>query len=154
MTPDQQLQKEPFKSAFSLCSSPLGTFCEEECLRLSHRNSILMTQINVYIIIPVVIGFQMQICSILGFSRVPFDLCSLLPVNLKTIDKTMQLLHHPIRAYDWIPDRFYIISMEFLSLSRRGSSSWNISSREKRGDMAVFPGYCRNSMLIRPMAHT
>ena len=68
-------------------------------------------------------GFQMQICSILRFSRVPFDLCSLLPVNLKTIDKTMQLLHHPISTYDWIPDRFYIISMEFLSLSRRGSSS-------------------------------
>ena len=105
------------------------------------------------ITIPVVIGFQMQICSILRFSRVPFDLCSLLPVNLKTIDKTMQLLHHLIRAYDWIPDRFYVISMEFLSLSRRRSSSWNISSREKQGDTAVFPGYCRNSMLIRPMAH-
>ena len=31
----------------------------EERLRLSSRNSILMTQINVYIINPVVMGFQM-----------------------------------------------------------------------------------------------
>ena len=45
-----------------------GTFREEECLRLSDRNSILMTWINVYIINPVVMGFQMQICSILHFS--------------------------------------------------------------------------------------
>ena len=46
----------------SICfsrSSSLGTFCKEECLRLSNRNSILMTQINVYIINLVVMGFQM-----------------------------------------------------------------------------------------------
>ena len=40
----------------------------EERLRLSDRNSILMTYINVYIINPVGMGFQMQIGSILRFS--------------------------------------------------------------------------------------
>ena len=46
-------------------SSPMGTFRAEERLRLSGRNSILMTQTNVYIINPVVMGFQIQICPIL-----------------------------------------------------------------------------------------
>ena len=35
-----------------------GTFRAEERLRLSDRNSILLTKINVYIINPVVMGFQ------------------------------------------------------------------------------------------------
>ena len=39
-------------------SSSLRTFRAEERLRLSDRNSILMTQINVYKINPVVMGFQ------------------------------------------------------------------------------------------------
>ena len=43
-------------------------FCEEERLWLSNRNSILTTYNNVYIINQVVMGFQMQICSILCFS--------------------------------------------------------------------------------------
>ena len=50
----------------SLFNSPLGTFPAEERLQLSGRRSILMTYINVYIII--VMGIQMQICSILRFS--------------------------------------------------------------------------------------
>ena len=41
------------KTAISLHSSLLAMFCEEERLRLSVRNSILMTLINVYIINPV-----------------------------------------------------------------------------------------------------
>jgi len=41
---------KPAKTSVSPRSSPLGTFSEEERLRLSDRNSILMTQINVYII--------------------------------------------------------------------------------------------------------
>ena len=45
-------------------SSPLGTSREEERLRLSHRNFILMTYISIYIINPVVMGFRMHICSI------------------------------------------------------------------------------------------
>ena len=46
------------KHPFLLAVSPLGTFREEERLRLSDINSILMTQINVYIMNPVVMGFQ------------------------------------------------------------------------------------------------
>ena len=53
---------------FLLAHRRWGTFREEERLRLSVRNSILMTLLNVYIINPVVMGFQMQICSILRFS--------------------------------------------------------------------------------------
>ena len=56
------------KQTFRLVHRRWGTFREEERLRLSDRNSILMTYINVYIINPVVMGFQMQICSILHFS--------------------------------------------------------------------------------------
>ena len=56
------------RQTFLLAHCHWGTFHEEEPLRLSDRNSILMTKINVYIINPVVMGFQMQICSILRFS--------------------------------------------------------------------------------------
>ena len=56
------------KQTFRLVHRRWGRFREEERLRLSDRNSILMTYINVYIINPVVMGFQMQICSILRFS--------------------------------------------------------------------------------------
>ena len=51
--------KKSAKTSVSPRSSPLGTFRVEERLRLSDRNSILMTQINVYLINPVVVGFQM-----------------------------------------------------------------------------------------------
>ena len=34
----------------------------------------------------------------------------------------------------------YIISMEFLSHSRRRSSSWNILSGEEQGETTVFAG--------------
>ena len=56
------------RQTFLLTHRHWGPFREEEPLRLSDRNSILMTKINVYIINPVVMGFQMQICSILRFS--------------------------------------------------------------------------------------
>ena len=48
------LRKHPFLTN----SSPLGTFRAGERLRLRGRNSILMTQINVFIINPIVVGFQ------------------------------------------------------------------------------------------------
>ena len=38
---------------------------------------------------------------------------------------------------DRIPDRFYVISMEFQSLSRRRSSSQNVPSGEERGETDV-----------------
>ena len=44
------------KTSVSPRSSPSGTFRKEERLRLRVRNSILMTQSNVYIINPVVYG--------------------------------------------------------------------------------------------------
>ena len=71
------LRKQPFL----LAPRRWGCFHEEERLRLSDRNSILMTQINVYIINPVVMGFQTQVCSIFTFLLVDFGkiLCS--PAN-------------------------------------------------------------------------
>ena len=56
----------------------------------------------------------------------------------------MQLLGRPISASDRIPDRFYVISMDFLSLSRRRFSPRNVPSGEERGEMDVFAG-CRNT---------
>ena len=56
------------RQTFLLAYGRWGMFHEEERLRLSGRNFILMTSINVNIINLVVMGFQMQICSILCFS--------------------------------------------------------------------------------------
>ena len=50
----------------------------------------------------------------------------------------MYLLSRPIRACDWILDIFYVISMEFLSLSRKRSSTRNVPSGEERGETDVF----------------
>ena len=48
------------------------------------------------------------------------------------------LLCWPIRAPDQIPNRFYVISMEFMLL-KRGHLSWqNIPSNEEPGEMAVL----------------
>ena len=52
----------------------------------------------------------------------------------------MYLLRRPIRACDRILDIFYVISMEFLSLSRRRSSARNFPSGEERGETDVFAG--------------
>ena len=53
----------------------------------------------------------------------------------------MKLLRRPINASDRIPDRFYVISIEFLSLSRRRSSARNVPSGKERGETDVFAGY-------------
>ena len=53
----------------------------------------------------------------------------------------MKLLRRPISASDRIPDRFYVISMEFLSLSRRRSSARNVPGGEERVETDVFEGY-------------
>ena len=50
----------------------------------------------------------------------------------------MKLLRRPISASDRIPDRFYVISMEFLSLSRRRSSARNVPSGEEQGETDFF----------------
>ena len=52
----------------------------------------------------------------------------------------MYLLRRPISASYQIPDRFYVISMEFLSLSRRRSPARNVPIGEERGEMDVFTG--------------
>ena len=62
--------------------SPLGPFRAEERLRLRGRNSILMTQINVYIINLVVMVFQIQICSkLLVFWSILVKCCVHLPTS-------------------------------------------------------------------------
>ena len=77
------------KQTFRLVHRRWGTFREEERLRLSDRNSILMTYINVYIINPVVMGFQMQICSILRFSWSILEKCC---VHLRMSSSKTQML--------------------------------------------------------------
>ena len=52
----------------------------------------------------------------------------------------MKLLRRPISASDRIPNRFYVISMEFLSLSRRRFSWRNVRSGEEQEETAVFAG--------------
>ena len=44
-------------------------------------------------------------------------------------------------GYINIQTLIYVISMEFLSLSRKRSSARNVSSGEERGETAVFAGY-------------
>ena len=77
------------KQTFRLVHRRWGRFREEERLRLSDRNSILMTYINVYIINPVVMGFQMQICSILRFSWSILEKCC---VHLRMSSSKTQML--------------------------------------------------------------
>ena len=52
----------------------------------------------------------------------------------------MYLLRRPISASDKIPNRFYVIGLEFLSLSRRRSSTWNVPTGEELGETDVFAG--------------
>ena len=68
-------------------------------------------------------------------------------VHLRTSSSKTQMLllkknisHNSVSTYHKIPNRFYITSMEFLSLSRRRSSSRNVPSGEERGETAVFAG--------------
>ena len=77
------------KTSVSPRSSPLGTFRVEECLQLSGKNSILMMQINVYIINPVVMGFQIYICPILRVFWLILVKCG---VHLPTSSSKTQLL--------------------------------------------------------------
>ena len=49
----------------------------------------------------------------------------------------MKLLRQPISASDRIPDRFCIISMEFLSLSHRRSPGKMSLSGDERGEKSA-----------------
>ena len=150
---------QPAKTFVTPRSSPLGTFRAEECLRLSGRNSILMMQLNVYIINPVVMGFQMKIYSILGFSQSILVKCCvhlrtsssklkclfqrrLYSTNIDRLVRDSSRLHLTFVAFcllsvthkqqlkqcNYSVDIFYVISMEFLSLSRRRFWARNVPS--------------------------
>ena len=43
----------------------------------------------------------------------------------------------------------YIISMEFLPLSHRRSSAWNVPIGEERGEEAIFTGYETSGGVIK-----
>ena len=66
----------------------------------------------------------------------------------------MKLLRRPISASDRIPDRFYVVSMEFLSLSRRievppRETSPSAKSEEKRMfSQATFQVTFSNSLIL------
>ena len=63
-------------------STRTGTFREEERLRLSGRNSMLVTQTDVLIINRVAMGFQIQICPILCVLwSILVKCCVLLPTS-------------------------------------------------------------------------
>ena len=47
-----------------------------------------------------------------------------------------------------ISNRFYVITMEFLSLSRRRSPWPNVPSGEEQGDTAVFAGYFSENSVV------
>ena len=57
----------------------------------------------------------------------------------------MYQLCQPISASDLLRDRFYVISMEFLSLSHRRSFTQNVPSSEEQGERAFFAGYHAHS---------
>ena len=59
----------------------------------------------------------------------------------------MYLLRRPISASDRIPDKFYVISMEFLSLSRRRPSARNVPSA-KSEEKRMF-SQARNVVVLR-----
>ena len=71
-----RVNKAGENSRFSFLLFATGDVSRGGRLSLSGRNSILMTKINVYLINPEVMGFQMQICLILRFSLSILVLCS------------------------------------------------------------------------------
>ena len=64
----------------------------------------------------------------------------------------MYLLRPPICASDRIPDRFYVISMEFQSLSRRRSFARNVPSGEERGKTGVFAGQSKSGFIKKQIS--
>ena len=160
------LRKHPFLTN----SSPLGTFRAGERLRLRGRNSILMTQINVFIINPIVVGFQIWICTILlVFWSILVKCCVHLPTSRSKTQ--MLLLENTIFHKCWLfCQRFFAFTSDlcgllsfvysvyhsalltgfrtdftssvwnFLSLKRRRSSSRDVLSGEERGETDVFAG--------------
>ena len=109
-------------------------------------------------------GFHIQICPILRFLLINFTkaLCSSaneLQQNSNASSReeyappilTVLRLHLTFVAFCLLPvirKQFYVISMEFLSLSRRNYSSRNVLSGETRGETAVFAGYVKFKLIF------
>ena len=87
--------------------------------------------------IPQILAVLFEIHRVYIWPLRPFVFC----LSFVTIAKTRKLLRRPITTSDQILDRFYIISMEFLSLSCRRSCVGNVPSGEERGETDVFAGY-------------
>ena len=87
------------------------------------------------------------------FITLTFDLCGLgfciLLVIRKQIPKTMKLLCWLIRAPDQIPDRFYVISMEFLLLRCRHLSWHNVLSGLATSRLQESTEGARNTQFVR-----
>ena len=78
------------------------------------------------------------------FLSFTFDLCSLaffFSVIRNNSKNNVTTPSSNQRLYDRIQDRLYVFSMEFLSLSRRRSSSRNVPSDEEREETSVLVGY-------------
>ena len=106
----------PRKHPFLTSSSPLETFRAEERLRLRGRNSILITQINVFIINLVVMGFQIWICTILlVFWSILVKCCVHLPTSRSKTQ--MLLLENTIFHKCWLfCQRFFAFTSDLCGL--------------------------------------
>jgi len=76
-------------------------------------------------------------CLLVDFGKV---LCSSAKELQQNSNTSSREDFRPINASDRILDRFYVISMEFLSLSRRRFSARNVPIGEERGETDVSAG--------------
>ena len=108
--------QKPAKRSVCPRSSPLGTFRAEERLRFSDRNSILMTQITVYIINPIVMGFQIQICPLLRvFLSILVKFCAHLPTSFSKT-QTLYLEKSIFHKYWLYCSRFFAFTFDLCGL--------------------------------------
>ena len=77
------------------------------------------------------------------FSKEEYNLgiLSFLSLDLTVVAFCLRLAAVTFGLPDQISDRFYVISMEFLSLSRRRPPWPNVLSGEEQGETAVFACY-------------
>ena len=104
------------KHPFLLALRHWERFVRRNVCDLAGRNSVLMTQINVYIINPVVMGFQIQICPILRvFWSILVKCCVHLPTSSSKTQ--MLLLENSIFHKYWLfCSRFFVFTFDLCSL--------------------------------------
>ena len=93
---------------------------------------------------------------LVGSSRLDFNVvafCLRLSVIRKQQVTTILLLRRLIRAPDQISDWFYVISIEFLSLSRRLSPWPNVLSREEQGANCVCFSFLNVVVYFYALSH-